>query len=145
MTEQGTLFGDDGPRALRWFRAGKNTPRAQQRNVARGLHPLGIGLSETPGALCGNCAFWIVEWHKVRCYPKCGRMVDAGTSTRGPGTDIRARWRGCAAWVVAPPGTSVPRKRPGAVPVASPCAEASGTIRPPNPTEATTHDAAEPL
>ena len=145
MTEPEGLFGPPDPPALRWFRAGKNTPRAQRRNAARGLHPLGILLSDVPGALCGNCAHWLVEYHKGRGYPKCGLMVEAGTSNRGRGTDIRARWRGCALWGVAPPGASVPRKRPAAVPVASPCAEASGTIRPPNPAETATHDPGDPL
>lgn len=83
--------------------------RAHLRNVQRGLHPFGFELSTVPGALCGNCAHLYLAGGGARDYMKC-RLNE---NTNGPATDLRAKWRACSSWRVAPPGADVPRKRPG--------------------------------
>lgn len=92
-----------------WFSIGKGRAAvaAHARNVLAGRHPLGGDLSTVPGALCGNCAF--LTYHaRSKTWWKCGRE----RVTHGPGTDLRAKWRACSAWKVAPPEASVPRRRP---------------------------------
>lgn len=132
--EQGTLWpaGEEPPPGApvfpAWFRVGKNTPRCHREAVASGQHPLGLPLSDVPGALCGNCGAWCELGGAGRDYPKCLRMIREGTVTHGPATDLRARWRGCALWSEAPPGMKVPRRRPSAKRRASTSAERGGSI-----------------
>lgn len=77
-----------------WFGAGTATQRA---NVLRGLHPMGDRLGPD-GSTCGECVHLsAVEYHDGR-YLKCAMV----RSTRGPGTDIRRKWRGCRQFRTAP-------------------------------------------
>lgn len=118
MSEQGNLFGPSEPLPRQsiaypaWFTPGKTTPAAHKRAVAQGLHPLGVGLTEVPGALCGNCEWWMWAGGTATAYAKCRLMYRENHTTHGPGTDIRAKWRGCGLWRVAPPEARVPRRRP---------------------------------
>ncbi len=89
-----------------WFTKGT---AAQERRVLAGLHPMGSELSKVPGARCGNCSHLEARtWTGARYYLKCALVK----RTRGPGTDIRAKWRACSSWVVAPPDRHVRSRRP---------------------------------
>ena len=78
-----------------WFIAGNNTPATHIKNVQRGLHPLG-GILYSPwhGQKCGNCAHLARQKHHDKTYIKC----KVHKQTRGPGTDVRVKWRACDKW-----------------------------------------------
>lgn len=77
-----------------WFTEGKQTPKGHTRNVRRGLHPFGLKLTDVEGATCGNCKHCQARDYNAGHYLKCDMVEE----TRGPGTDIRAKWRGCRWW-----------------------------------------------
>ena len=47
-----------------------------------------------PGAKCGNCLHCEREEYHRKTYFKC-RLKN---HTRGPGTDLRLKWRACPKW-----------------------------------------------
>lgn len=77
-----------------WFTGG---PATFAKRVEAGLHPTGRRLAMWPGATCGRCRHAVtVETHGIG-YWKCA--IDRATWTRGPGSDVRLRWRACASWL----------------------------------------------
>jgi hypothetical protein len=46
------------------------------------------------GETCGSCDHLLKEDYHNRIYYKCDRRG----STRGPGTDVRLKWRACMFW-----------------------------------------------
>lgn len=67
----------------------------QRRHVLRGRHPTGRAMGPT-GERCRGCI------HKVTLryastYTKCG--LDRWKWTKGPASDIKARWPACERWV----------------------------------------------
>lgn len=86
MTDQKDLF-DAGPRfsemELSVFKRGRNsTP-----------HRPGSGPA---GQTCGTCKHLEHVEHHDKHYLKCGLM--RALWSRGPGTDIRAKWPACRRW-----------------------------------------------
>ena len=69
---------------------------AQQKKYVRiGLHPTGQKLKENrTHESCGNCADLDRVGYRSRVYLKCKRTKQ----TRGPGTDMRAKWPACVNW-----------------------------------------------
>lgn len=65
----------------------------QNRNAARGLHPMGFRLANN-GETCGSCAHLVRKRRCSRTYLKCR----VGKNTSGPATDIRAQWGACEKW-----------------------------------------------
>ena len=95
------VFGCDGCRNRRdlghpprpfpeWYRPAQDR-KTQNKNVARGLHPMGLFLlgRET----CGTCSHMLRHKHS-KTYLKC----DLVKNTHGPATDIRAKWAACEKW-----------------------------------------------
>lgn len=89
------LLFDPSPDTLPpWYTAGKNTPWKFTRRVHQGLHPFGHKLSQNVAHKCGNCAHCRATPNTARRYYKC----DISALSRGPGTDLRKKWRGCEHW-----------------------------------------------
>ncbi len=80
-----------------WFTAGKTTPARHSLNVLRGFHPLGGALHASKELRCKTCRHRVRAQH-ARDYHKCGKAAQ----TRGPGTDLRLKWRAC--WLHQPEG-----------------------------------------
>lgn len=77
-----------------WFTAGKTTPATHKDNVRRGLHPLWIRLHPDETKRCKTCAHAVKrQW--AGTYWKCGTLA---VQTKGPGTDLRLKWRACQRW-----------------------------------------------
>ena len=75
-----------------WFTPSRYTRRANAQ-VAAGRHPTGEPLGPD-GETCGSCCqAYRVQW-RTRAYWKCRRRDE----TRGPGSDLRKRWRACRLW-----------------------------------------------
>lgn len=75
-----------------WYTPNK-AARGQDKNVARGLHPMGLALLLVSGATCGNCKF-LKRVKFSRVYLKCAKA----RQSRGPATDVRAGWPACQCW-----------------------------------------------
>ncbi|MCP4244239.1 MAG: hypothetical protein GY772_27145 [bacterium] len=90
----GCLLCDDGCKWCEpvtppeWFDAGTKT---QRERVARGGHPLGGPLHRDEALRCQGCRH-VVRRRRSSTYIKCGLREH----TRGPGTDVRLKWRACS-------------------------------------------------
>lgn len=74
-----------------WYTPSKFTTALNLR-VARGLHPFGLELGPADST-CGSCVH--LERRELgKTYLKCA----LAKQTRGPATDVRAKWRGCSSW-----------------------------------------------
>jgi len=77
-----------------WFTAGKTTPATHKDNVRRGLHPFGIRLHRNASLRCKTCRH--AKRHRWGgTYWKCATLP---VQTKGPGTDLRLKWRACQRW-----------------------------------------------
>lgn len=85
------LFGETEPLKLPtypdWYTPSKERRVANLR-VISGLHPLGGALGE---GTCGECAH-LRRREYSKTYLKCG----VSRWTKGPASDVRAKWRGCS-------------------------------------------------
>lgn len=66
----------------------------QNRNVARGKHPMGLPLADN-GETCGTCR------HSTRKHIRSGKTFLKCLLTEitsGAATDIRAKWAACEKW-----------------------------------------------
>ena len=86
-------FGPPAQPLPSWYRPSKDR-KTQNHNVARGLHPMGLALHPDESKRCGGCAHVVTQGWTAGKYLKC----DAARITRGPATDIRAKWRACEKW-----------------------------------------------
>lgn len=72
-----------------WYTPSRERKRANAQ-VASGRHPFGLQLGP-PESTCGSCDHaYRVSW-RTRSFWKCRYVKE----TRGPGSDLRKRWRGC--------------------------------------------------
>ena len=78
-----------------WFVPSKMTTALNAR-VARGLHPFGLELGPE-ASTCGSCVH-LARREFSKSYLKCA----IARQTRGPATDVRAKWRGCSKWEARP-------------------------------------------
>lgn len=71
----------------------------QQLDLDSGIHPvMRTPLDPDPMRLCGNCKHLTRQGGTAKGYLKCG----IGPQSRGPATDIRAKWRACMKWIADP-------------------------------------------
>lgn len=67
--------------------------KTQTERTQRGLHPTGRQLGDE-SSTCGGCAHLVRRRISRKRFLKCD--LDREHWTSGPGSDIRAKWRGCA-------------------------------------------------
>ena len=72
---------------------GRRLTLRQKDKLNRGIHPMMGGPLKDDGSTCGNCMFVYPTGESgTRRFYKCQKI----TATRGPGTDLRLAWPGCA-------------------------------------------------
>ena len=84
-----------GPLVPAWMGRG-GTP-TQRLRACRGFHPTGRKIGPE-GTRCGDCKHFTSHTRSMK-YLKC--LLDRQQWTAGPGSDLRAKWRGCERFEVA--------------------------------------------
>ena len=76
-----------------WFTPSRHGSATQARRVSQGFHPMGGRIHGDGASRCGNCKHLIRRTGVNRSFLKCAKT---DKQTRGPATDVRAKWPGCA-------------------------------------------------
>lgn len=91
LKEDGPGHRAENPNLPEWVGVGST---ATQKIVAlRGLHPTGRTLHADETLRCRDCRLTARSGGNNRTYIKC--TLDRKRWTRGPGSDIRLKWRAC--------------------------------------------------
>jgi hypothetical protein len=80
-----------------WYTPCRETAATFNRRVLSGRHPFGLELGPADST-CGACSH-LVRIRYAKTYLKC----EVSKQTRGPGTDVRVKWRGCEKFRPSPP------------------------------------------
>lgn len=78
---------------MRHLTADRARTMRHRMTIASGNHPFGGPLLKPAGETCGTCKHCVVKQYGKRFY-KC--MLNRGTWTKGPGSDLRKKWPACS-------------------------------------------------
>lgn len=92
----GWRFAPDGhPERWLWWYTPRRGAATQNRNVIRGLHPMGFALRPGCAERCGTCRHLTRHGRSGNRWFKCARFEGARRRRSGAAFDVRLKWGAC--------------------------------------------------